>query len=142
MFTSSKPGRLRIDAFALCSSAFAAPLLIALFGLLGLKEGKAISLTNLLFWQFLLAATLAPMFVVITWPLCWLVVRISYFAELAKSYVYVALSIFSAVFIAACNVPSISLQATFPGAAISWAFGVLVNVSVFLLLNRKKNSFQ
>ena len=132
---------LRIDPYALCASPFAAPAVIAAVGnLLNYSNSKA-GFLSILFWQCLYAFELAPFFLVVTIPVCWLLARFVTLPKVRTRSLAIRIALAGVSVAVASNIPFFAHQIN-PDMAIFILFlvGAGFNVLTFIWLSSPPNT--
>lgn len=129
-----------IDNYALCASAFVAPGIIALVGLFGTwfqSSEPMPSFLNLLFWQIMLAASYAPMLLVLSLPASWLVARFVFPRQFGVGAIRGTFGLGILAFSLVLQAPN-NWRST-AGEVFIVLCGVLLNTLAFVWLSRPPN---
>jgi hypothetical protein len=128
-----------IDAFALCASPFAAPSVLALFGLMGSIGQSKGTLFSILFWQVLLAVQWAPIYLAVSLPLGWLLWRVLPTICSSKQSFLLPLLVAVCAFSLVANLRFLGVTAVGPLEPEIFTFlvGVILNAIAFIWLHRR-----
>ena len=127
-----------IDVFALCSSPFAAPAAIALFGLIGGWSSK-VSFLSILFWQTILAFEYTGAYLAVSLPMAWLLWRFFPVFCTKQPPNVVPLLFAIVVFLVSVNFRFFGVTSVGPFEPETFSFivGVIMNAIVFVWLHRR-----
>ena len=134
------PKRLRIDPYALCASPFAAPVVLAAAGLLiGYSKSQA-GFWSLLFWQGLYAFEFAPIFLVVTMPVSWLLSRFGFLPRVRTRSLAISIVLAVVTVAIASNLPFFAPNLNNDMAVlIMMLAGLGLNVLTFIWLSSPPN---
>lgn len=125
-----------IDTFALCASPFAAPFVLALFGLVGSIGQSKGTLSSLLFWQLLLAVEWAPIYLAVSLPIGWLLWRLLPALCSSKKSFLLPLLVAVCTFSVVANARFLGISSVGPlePEVFTFLVGVLLNAVTFIWL--------
>jgi hypothetical protein len=131
--------KLAADAFALCASAFAAPIGLVASALVTWGQTPHASLSAVLFWQSILAVEFAAAYLALSLPVAWLLAKLfPIFCCRRKPNPYPMLLAAAALafFANARFLGFDTVLATDPEIA-TFVIGLILNVTAFVWLNRR-----
>ena len=122
-----------IDAFALCSSPFLAPAVLACFGLISAWSTKE-NFVSVLFWQIILVFEYAGAYLAISLPIAWLLWRFFPAFCIKQPPNIVPLLIVFAVFLVSANARFLGVTSVgpFEPEIFSFIIGVIMNAVAFV----------